>query len=162
MSQAQKKERDPEKQVVATHRKARQFYEILEVYEAGLSLLGPEVKSLRAGRASLDGCFGRLEGGELFLFNFYIPPYQYASGEAPDPRRTRKLLMRKDEISRISRRLQTQGMTLVPLEVYFRRGWAKTSLALSRGKRGPDRREDLKKKAVAREAEKSFKGKYRG
>lgn len=162
MSQSQKKGLADEKKVVATHRKARQFYEILETFEAGLSLTGSEVKSLRAGRASLDGCFGRSEGGELFLFNFYIPPYQYASVDVPDPRRTRKLLMHRREIKRISSRLQTKGLTLVPLEVYFRRGWAKASLALARGKPGPDRREDLKKRTQAREVEKSFKGKYRG
>jgi len=158
-----KKEEKETKQVVASHRKARQFYEILEVFEAGLSLAGPEVKSLREGRASLDGCFGRHEAEELFLFNFYIPPYKFntASGSL-DPRRTRKLLMKRSEIHRIARTLQTKGFTLVPLEVYFRRGWAKVALALARGKKGPDRRDDLRKKAVLREAEKSFKGKYRG
>ncbi|HAM36266.1 MAG TPA: SsrA-binding protein [Elusimicrobia bacterium] len=158
-----KKEEKEEKQIVATHRKARQYYEIMEVFEAGLCLVGPEVKSLRKGHASLDGCFGRHEGGELFLFNFYIPPYQFNTSTDPlDPRRTRKLLMRRGDIGRIGRSLQTKGLTLIPLEVYFRKGWAKVALALARGKSGPDRRDDLKKKALAREAEKSFKGKYRG
>ncbi len=159
-----KKKEDDEKQLVASHRKARRFYEILEVFEAGLQLLGPEVKSLREGRASLDGCFGRHEGGELFLFNFYIPPYRFCTDAANplDSRRTRKLLMKRADIDRIGRSLQTKGLTLIPLEVYFRRGWAKVALALAHGKRGPDRRDDLKKKAVAREAEKSFKGRYRG
>ncbi|MBI4376916.1 MAG: SsrA-binding protein SmpB [Elusimicrobia bacterium] len=152
-----------ERLVVATHRKARQFYEILETFEAGLALNGPEVKSLRAGRASLDGCFGRSEGGQLFIHNFYIPPYAFArAAEMPDPRRARKLLMHRREIDRISQKLQTRGLTLVPLEVYFKRGWAKVSLGLGRGKTGIDRREDLKKKALAHEAEKSFKGRYRG
>jgi SsrA-binding protein len=158
---AKKKDAD-EKLVVASHRKARHHYEILDTYEAGISLLGSEVKSLRAGRASLDGCFGRHDKGELFLFNFYIPPYQYATTSVPEPRRSRKLLLQKKEIDKISDRLQTKGLTLVPLEVYFRRGWAKVSLALARGKKGPDKREDLKKRAVGREAEKSFKGSYRG
>lgn len=158
-----KKEEADAKQVVATHRKARQFYEIIEVFEAGLSLAGPEVKSLRCGQASLDGCFGRHEGGEMFLFNFYIPPYRFDTSETPpDSRRTRKLLLKRAEIARISRALQTKGATVIPLEVYFRRGWAKASLALAKGKRGPDRRDDLKKKAAYREAEKSFKGRYRG
>ena len=156
--------KDPEeKQVVATHRKARHLYEILDVFEAGLCLAGPEVKSLREGRASLDGCFGRHENGELFLFNFYIPPYKFnTSAEALDPRRTRKLLMGRAQIDKIGRSLQTKGLTLVPLEAYFRKGWAKIAVALARGKKGPDRREDLKKKAQAHEAAKSFKGKYRG
>ena len=158
-----KKEEADAKQVVATHRKARQFYEILEVFEAGLGLTGSEVKSLRSGQASLDGCFGRYEAGEMFLFNFYIPPYRFDTSETPpDSRRTRKLLLKRAEIARISRSLQTKGATVIPLEVYFRRGWAKASLALAKGKRGPDRRDDLKKKAAYREAEKSFKGRYRG
>lgn len=158
---AEKKDKDARK-VVATHRKARQFYEILETFEAGLALLGPEVKSLRQGRASLDGCFGREQAGELFLFNFYIPPYSFNTEAAPpDPRRSRKLLLRKAEIDRISRRLQTKGLTLVPLEVYFRGGWAKASIALARGKTGPDRRQDLKKKDSQRDYDRSFKGKFK-
>jgi SsrA-binding protein len=162
MPPAPKKATEEDRIVVATHRKARAFYEILDVFEAGLSLMGPEVKSLRAGRGSLDGCFGRAEGSELFLFNFYIPPYEFTTREAPDPRRTRKLLMHKREIEKITGKLQTKGLTLIPLEVYFKQGWAKVSLGLARGKKGPDRREDLKKRALSREAEKSFKGKYRG
>ena len=150
-----------DKIVVASHRKARAAYEILETFEAGLSLLGSEVKSLRGGRASLDGCFGRLDGRQLFLFNFYIPPYQYATTDAPDPRRSRKLLMHRKEINKIAGRLQGKGLTLIPLEIYFRHGWAKVALGLGRGKNGPDRREDLKKRAATREAEKSFKGAYR-
>ena len=156
------KKETEDKKVVATHRKARQFYEILETFEAGLALLGSEVKSLRAGRASLDGCFGRHDNRELFLFNFYIPPYQFATTAVPDPRRSRKLLLRKREIAKISGKLQTKGLTLVPLEVYFKRGWAKISLGLAKGKKGPDRREAMKKRTESREAEKSFKGSYRG
>lgn len=156
------KDKKEEKLVVATHRKARAAYEILETFEAGISLLGPEVKSLRTGKSSLDGCFARVEKDQLRLFNFHIAPYSYAHQDPPDPRRTRVLLMRKPEIRRLAGKLQTKGLTLIPLEIYFRRGWAKVALALGRGKRGPDRREDLKKKAAAREAERSFKGKYRG
>ncbi|MHB2026622.1 MAG: SsrA-binding protein SmpB [Elusimicrobiota bacterium] len=155
-------EKSGEKIPVAGYRKARQFYEILETYEAGLSLSGPEVKSLRGGRASLDGCFGREESGELYLFNFYIQPYEFSPRDEIDSRRKRKLLFHRREIVRITASLQTKGLTLVPLEIYFRRGWAKVLMALGRGKKGPDRRDDLKKKAVAREAEKSFKGRYRG
>lgn len=151
-----------DKRVVATHRKARMYYDILEIFEAGLSLLGGEVKSLRGGHASLDGCFGRQDGDDLYLFNFYIPPYQFTTTTPPDPRRTRRLLLHRQEINKISGKLKTKGLTLVPLEIYFRRGWAKVSLGLAKGKKGPDRRDDLKKRAVAREAEKSFKGSYRG
>jgi SsrA-binding protein len=159
---AEKKDKEQEKKVVASHRKARQYYEILETYEAGIALLGPEVKSLRQGRASLDGCFGRCQGEELFLFNFYIPPYSFNTAAEPlDPRRSRKLLLRKPEIGKIVRKLQTKGLTLVPLEVYFRRGWAKACIALAKGKSGPDRREDLKKKDSQRDHDRSFKGKYK-
>ncbi len=157
-----KKKKDSQKIVVATHRKARFHYEIMETFEAGLSLAGSEVKSLRDGRATLDGCFGRESGGELFLTNFYIAPYKLASVEPPDPRRDRKLLLHKREISKILGRLQTKGLTLIPLELYFMRGWAKTSIALARGKRGPDKRDDLRRKAASQEARRSFKGRYRG
>ncbi|MDE2490929.1 MAG: SsrA-binding protein SmpB [Elusimicrobia bacterium] len=157
------KDKDDDKKIVATHRKARQFYEIIEVIEGGLQLRGPEVKSLRAGRASLDGCFGRADGGELWLENFYIPPYSFATNIEPlDPRRKRKLLLHAHESAKIQGKLKTKGLALIPLEVYFRKGWAKVALALAKGKTGVDRRDDLKKKAVRREADKSFKGAYRG
>ena len=159
---AKKDEKKPEKIIAATHHKARIAYEILDTFEAGISLLGPEVKSLRMGKSSLDGCFGREERGELLLYNFYIAPYAYAHGDVPDPRRTRRLLLHKNEINRIAGKLQTKGLTLIPLEIYFLHGWVKVSLGLARGKKGPDKRADLKKKDLAREAEKSFKGRYRG
>ena len=155
-----KKDAD-DKKIVATHHKARAAYEIMESFEAGLCLLGSEVKSLRGGRASLDGCFGRYDSGQMYLFNFYIPPYQFASVNPPDPRRTRKLLMHRAEINKISGKLQLKGLTLVPLEVYFKQGWAKVLMGVGRGRKGPDRREALKKKTLNREAEKSFKGKFR-
>lgn len=156
------KKKAEDKLVVATHRKARMIYEILDTWEAGLALKGAEVKALRAGNASLDGCYGRLDGEQLFLFNFYIPPYSFASVDVPDPRRTRKLLLHRQEIDKISSKLLGKGLTLVPLEVYFKNGWCKCAVGLARGKVGADRRDDLKKKDQAREAQKSFKGKYRG
>ncbi len=155
MSAAKKKS---DRVVVASNRKARQYYKILDNYEAGLSLKGAEVKALRQGRASLDGCFGRPEGDELFLYNFYIPPYSHASVEPPDPRRIRKLLLHKREVAKIIRKLSTKGLTLIPLEIYFRRGWAKVDLGLAQGKAGPDKREDLKKRAVQRDSERIFRG----
>jgi SsrA-binding protein len=127
------------------------------------TIRSPEVKSLRAGRASLDGCFGRADGGELWLENFYIPPYSFSTNIEPlDPRRRRKLLLHAHEAAKIEGKLKTKGLSLIPLEVYFRRGWAKVALALAKGKTGADRRDDLKKKAIRREADKSFKGAYRG
>lgn len=156
-----KKKDAEDKIVVATHHKAGFLFEILETYEAGLHLLGSEVKSLRGGKSSLDGCFGREDKGELYLVNFYIPLYPYAHISPPDPRRNRKLLLRKTEINRILGKLKLKNLTLVPLEIYFRRGWAKAALGLARGKTGVDRREDIKKRTLQREAEKSFKGKFR-
>ena len=152
------------KKVVATNRKARQFYEILDAIEAGLQLAGPEVKSLRTGQASLDGCYARpTDSGELFLHNFYIPPYVFATSIEPlDTRRNRKLLLHGAEIRKITGKLTTKGLTLIPLEVYFKNGWAKVSLGLAKGKTGADRRDSMKKKDLRREAEKSFKGVYRG
>jgi SsrA-binding protein len=156
------KDKDDEKKIVATHRKARLYYEIIEVIEAGLQLRGPEVKSLRKGQCSLDGCFGRPDGGALWLENFYIPPYIFATNIEPlDPRRKRKLLLHKAEIGKIQGKLTTKGLTLIPLEVYFKEGWAKVALGLAKGKTGADRRDDLRKKDARRDAEKSFKGSYR-
>lgn len=159
-----RKDKADERKSVATNRKARQFYEILESVEAGIALLGPEVKSLRAGHASLDGCYARPnEAGELFLHNFYIPPYVFNTAAEPiDSRRNRKLLLHASELKKIAGKLTTKGLTLIPLEVYFKNGWAKVALGLAKGKTGEDRRDDLKKKALRREAEKSFKGSYRG
>ncbi len=159
-----RKDKVDEKKSVATNRKARQFYEILDVVEAGIQLAGPEVKSLRSGQASLDGCYARTnDAGELFLHNFYIPPYVFNTTTEPlDTRRNRKLLLHSAEIKKIAGKLTTKGLTLIPLEVYFKNGWAKVSLGLAKGKTGADRRDDLKKKALRREAEKSFKGAYRG
>jgi SsrA-binding protein len=157
------KDKDDGKQTVATHRKARLYYEIIEVIEAGLQLRGPEVKSLRKGQCSLDGCFGRPDGGALWLENFYIPPYIFATNIEPlDPRRKRKLLLHKAELGKIEGKLTTKGLTLIPLEVYFKNGWAKVALGLAKGKTGADRRDDLRKKDARRDAEKSFKGSYRG
>lgn len=159
-----RKDNKDEKKIVATNRKARQFYEILDSYEAGLQLAGPEVKSLRNGQASLDGCYARPnEKGELFLHNFYIPPYVFNTAAEPlDTRRNRKLLLHSAELRKIQGKLTTKGLTLIPLEVYFRNGWAKVALGLAKGKTGSDRRDDIKKKDLRREAEKSFKGSYRG
>ena len=157
------KDKDDDKKTVATHRKARQFYEIIDVIEAGLQLRGPEVKALRKGQCSLDGCFGREDGGALWLENFYIPPYIFATNIEPlDPRRKRKLLLHKAELGKIQGKLTTKGLTLIPLEVYFKGGWAKVALGLAKGKTGADRRDDLRKKDARRDAEKSFKGSYRG
>jgi SsrA-binding protein len=147
--------------VVATNRKARAHYEISEVFEAGLVLKGPEVKSLRAGRASFEGSFARVENGEAFLHNLHISPFPQNTSEEIAPLRTRKLLLRSREISRLYGRLAQKGLTLVPLEIYFQNGWAKVSLGLGKGRRGPDKRDSIRKRDVEREMERSFKGKFK-
>ena len=159
---AKDKDKKEERKIVATHRKARLYYEIVETLEAGLQLKGGEVKALRKGQCSLDGCFGRPDGGALWLENFYIPPYIFATNSEPlDPRRKRKLLLHGNEIAKIEGKLAIKGLTLIPLEVYFKNGWAKVALGLAKGKTGADRRDDLRKKDARRDAEKSFKGSYR-
>lgn len=161
MAKPDPKDKKDGKTVVATNRKARAHYEVLEVLEAGIALKGPEVKSMRAGSVQFEGSFARVEDGQLVLHHLHIAPYANNALEEIPPSRPRRLLMRRREIDRLAGRLSVGGFSLVPLEVYFRRGWAKVSLALAKGRRGPDRRETLHKKAVAREMERSFKGKYR-
>jgi SsrA-binding protein len=133
-------------QLVCSNRKARHLYEILETLEAGISLLGPEVKSLRAGRASLTDAYARIRGGEAFLVSAHISPYEQGGRENPDPRRERKLLLRKSEIRRLEGKVSQKGFTLIPLRLYFRSGRAKVELALARGKRTYDKREAIRRR----------------
>ncbi len=141
--------------VVARNRKARHEYEILEEHEAGIVLRGAEVKSLREGRASFTDAFARIDGGELWLHHLHIPPYENASHDAPDPVRPRKLLMHRREIERLRPRTSEAGLTLIPLDIHFRRGRAKVTLGVARGKKRHDRREDLKKRAMHRDMERA-------
>ena len=141
-----------------SNRKARYSYEILDSLEAGIVLNGPEVKSLRTGQASLQDSFARVENGEIFLYHMHITPYGYSRQQDLNPTRTRKLLLHKHEIHKLEGRVQQKGFTLIPLEVFFnKRGVAKVSLALAKGKRGPDRREDIKKRGLEREARREFR-----
>jgi len=156
-----KKETKTDKVVAASNRKARHQYVIEDVFEAGLSLKGPEVKSVRAGNLRLTGAFGRVDKGQAYIHNLYIAPYPQNTIEDLSPTRTRKLLLHRREIVKMRKGVETGGRTLVPLEVYFLRGWAKMSIALGKSRRGPDKREDLKKKATARELGRSFKGRFK-
>jgi len=132
-------------------------YHVLETWEAGLVLTGPEVKSIRAGKVSLAEAFARVEGGEVWLYGMHISPYDPASRWNADPTRPRKLLLHRREIRRLVGALGEKGYTLVPLDLYFRRGYAKVTLALARGKKLHDRREDLKRRAAQREIERAIK-----
>ena len=143
--------KDADQKVIATHRRARFDYEILERLEAGVVLLGPEVKSLRAGKASLSDAYALIRRGEAFLENLHISPYPQAGRDNPDPKRQRKLLMHRKEIARLEGRVAERGFTLVPLSLYFREGRVKVELALARGKRQHDKREAIKERESDRE-----------
>ena len=140
------------RKVVATNRKARHEYEILDTYEAGLVLVGPEVKSLRDGKVGFQDAFARVEGGEAWIYNLHISPYEQANRHNVDPLRTRKLLLHRDEIRRLIGKVEEKGLTLIPVELYFTRGKAKVSLGLARGRRLYDKREKLKRQDQEREA----------
>jgi len=144
--------------VVAENRQARFEYEILETFEAGIELVGTEVKSVRAGKANLRDGFALIRNGEVWLHNVHISPYDTASQYFNhDPRRTRKLLMHRQEIRKLIGKVEQQGLTLVPLKMYLKRGWVKISLALARGKKLHDKREDLKQKQAKREMQRAMK-----
>jgi SsrA-binding protein len=148
---------------VATNRRAHAKYEILETLEAGLVLTGPEVKSLRAGAVHLQEGFARMDGEKATLWNVHIAPYSMGSLHVQqDPTRTRTLLMNRKEILKWMGKTMSKGLTIVPLEIYFnKRGYAKVTLALAKGKRGPDRREEIKKQTIRREMQRQFAGKYK-
>ncbi len=146
--------------VVGRNRKARHEYEILDTYEAGMVLKGPEVKSLRAGKLAFNDAFARVEQGEMWLYSLHISPYEQANRANVDPDRVRKLLLHRKEIGRLSSKTQEKGLTLVPLEVYFRKGNAKVTLGLARGRRLYDKREKLKQKTQDMEARRAM-GKHR-
>ena len=143
---------------VVTNRKARRDYEIIYTIEAGIALTGGEVKSLREGRGNLNDSFARIENGEAFIFNFHISPYKFSTDKASNPIRVRKLLLHKNQIVRLFNDVQRKGFTLIPLKVYFKENrLVKLELALARGKRFFDKREDLKKKAQNKEIQQELK-----
>lgn len=137
--------------VVASNRKARHDYAVLDTFEAGLKLTGTEVKSLRLGRASLVDAFAQERDGELYLHSMHIPEYTQGTWTNHEPRRTRKLLLNRLEINRLTHKLAESGLTLVPLSLYFKDGWAKVELGLARGKRDYDKRQDLATRDANRE-----------
>ena len=146
---------------VTENRKARHEYHIIETYEAGLALTGTEVKSLRAGRANLRDSYARVENGELLLYNMHISPYEQGNRFNHEPKRTRRLLMHKYEIMRLLGKTREKGLALVPLKVYFKNGLAKVELALARGKKIHDRREDIAMRDARREIERAVKERYK-
>jgi SsrA-binding protein len=149
--------REQGKKVIASNRRARHDYVIEDTFEAGVALTGTEVKSLRAGRASLADGFAQVSDGEVWLHNVHIPEYTQGTWTNHMPRRTRKLLLHRGEIERLVRKTSEGGLTLVPLSLYFKDGKVKVELALARGKRTYDKRQDLAKRDAAREVERAIR-----
>jgi SsrA-binding protein len=149
------KVRDESRKVVARNKKALHEYSISDTWEAGIALYGPEVKSIRAGKVSLAESFARIDKGEVWLHDAHISPYDPASRWNTDPVRPRKLLLNRGEIRRLIGATQEKGFTLVPLDMYIKKGLIKVTLALGKGKKLYDKREDEKKKDAKREIERA-------
>ncbi len=142
---------------VVTNRKARHQYHILETIEAGIVLQGTEVKSLRQGKVNLGDAYAKIKDGEIWLVEMHISPYEQGNVFNHEPRRPRKLLLHKREIKRLIGKVQERGLTLIPLRIYFKRGKAKVELALAKGKKLYDRREDIKRRDEEREVSRSLR-----
>ena len=143
--------------VLSDNRKARFLYDILETYEAGLQLMGTEVKSIRAGKVNLQDGYALIRNGEAWLINVHISPYTSSQYFNHDPRRTRKLLLHRQEIRKLIGKVEQQGLTLVPLKLYLKRGLVKISIGLAKGKKLHDKREDLKRRQDQREIQRVMK-----
>ncbi|WP_405096241.1 SsrA-binding protein SmpB [Micromonospora sp. NBC_01412] len=154
--------RETGRTLVASNKKARHDYDILKTYEAGMVLAGTEVKSLRAGRVSLVDAFAQEHDGELLLHGLHIAEYGFGSWTNHQPRRTRKLLLRRVEIDRILDRTREGGLTLVPLSLYFADGWAKVELALAKGRKSYDKRQAIAERDAKREIAREFGRRLKG
>ncbi len=148
--------RESGRKLIAQNRKARHDYSIIDTYEAGLVLVGTEVKSLRMGRASLIDGYATIDDGEVWLRGVHIPEYTEGTWTNHEPRRNRKLLLHREEISKLIGKTQEGGSTLIPLEMYFNDGKVKVTLALARGKKSYDKRRDLAERDVRREIAREF------
>ncbi len=160
MATAQTKQ--PARKLIAQNKKARHEYAIVDTFECGVVLMGTEVKSLREGRASLADAFATIDDGEVFLHNVHIPEYAFGSWTNHTPRRVRKLLMHKAEILRLIGKTKESGLTLVPLSLYFNEGKVKVELALARGKKTWDKRQDLAKRDADREVSRALGRRAKG
>lgn len=147
--------------IVTTNRKAHHDYEILETIEAGIALKGTEVKSLRQGKVSIQDSYAIIKNGEVWLLNMHISPYEYGNIHNHDPLRDKKLLLHKHEIIRLATKVKERGLTLIPLKVYFKNGKAKVELALVRGKRKYEKKEDIAERDLYRELKRRYADKYR-
>ncbi len=147
------------KRVRIVNRRAKYDYHLLEKFEAGIALIGPEVKSAKAGKMSLGGSFVRIRDNEAWLLNAYINPYPFADNRDYDPRRTRKLLLHKNELLKLSQQTKEKNLTIVPLSCYTKGQKIKLEIALARGKKKHDKRETKRKKALKKEAEQALRSK---
>ena len=161
-SQPASSNRQSGRKLIASNRKARHDYSVVDVFEAGVMLTGTEVKSLRLGRASLVDGFATIDDGEVFLRNVHIPEYEQGSWTNHEPRRTRKLLLHRAEIERLIGKTKESGLTLVPLSIYFSAGKVKVELALARGKRSYDKRQDLARRDADREVQRALGRRSKG
>lgn len=158
---SEKTDRQKAEKIVADNRKAFHDYHILETFEAGVALLGTEVKAIREGRVNLRDSFGRVEEGEVFLHNVHISPYSHRGYSEHEPLRRRKLLLHKQEIRKLIGKTTERGMTIVPLRLYFKAGRVKVAIALAKGKKEYDRRETIKRRETDRETRAAIKERQR-
>jgi SsrA-binding protein len=154
---ADRTEREQAQANIAENRKAFHDYHLLETFEAGIVLLGTEVKAIREGRVNLRDSFARLEGGEVYLYNVNISPYSHRGYADHEPLRRRKLLLHRDEIRKLIGKTVERGMTLVPVRMYFKKGHVKIAVSLAKGKKEYDKRETIKKRDVDRETRAAVK-----
>jgi SsrA-binding protein len=159
---AEKTARQKAEKIIADNRKALHDYELLETFEAGVTLLGTEVKSIRQGRVNLRDSYARVEGGEVFVFNVHISPYTHRGYADHEPMRKRKLLLHRAEIRKLIGRTVEKGLTLVPLRMYFKNGRVKMAVSLARGKKAHDKRETIRRREVDRETRAAVKGRTIG
>ena len=143
--------------IITVNRKARHEYHILETFEAGIELSGTEVKSLRAGKANLQDSYAKVANAELLLYNLHISPYEQGNRFNHEPKRVRRLLMHKHEVMRLLGKSREKGLAIIPLKMYFKRGWAKVELSLARGKKLYDKRDDMAEKDAKRDMDRARK-----
>ena len=158
---ADKSEREAAQRVIAENRKAFHDYHVIDTWEAGLALLGTEVKAIREGRVNLRDSYARIDNGELWLMNVHISPYSHTGYAFHEERRQRKLLLNRDEIRKLTGQVAIKGLTLVPLQMYFKKGRVKIALALVKGKQEHDKRETIRKREVDRETRAAVKERSR-
>jgi SsrA-binding protein len=158
---ADKSEREAAKRVIADNRKAFHDYHVIDTWEAGVALLGTEVKAIREGRVNLRDSYARIDNGEIWLLNVHISPYSHTGYAFHEERRQRKLLLHRDEIQKLTGQVAQKGLTLVALQMYFKKGRVKVALALVKGKQEHDKRETIRRREVDRETRAAVKERSR-